>query len=346
MKRKKITVHSIAKEMGVSVATVSRALNDMPRVDKRLQLKIKNFAENIGYDRYLRSASRNMKFIVIIIGRAGGHLIEQIGNGIDDRLRKTGYYELRYLIDERAELDSEAKKELFLKNIISERGVAGVMSVFVKLSDVSINNLYKHNLPVVLLNNYTDFGKCVTINNFKASYNAAKAFIDLGRKTIGCIMPREEVDQVWTDRIAGYKTALRENGLEFNPNLVIHEDDCGMKEAGMATKLLLDKNPGIDAILYGSDIQAYGGMKMAIELGRKIPEDIAVIGFDDMQTNKMVTPSLASVSQPMLEMGKLGIEMLLRSIENKDFSHEEIILNTELKLAKSILANYEEEKWK
>lgn len=348
--KKRVTIKMIADEAGVSIATVSRALNDLPMVDNALQLRIKNIAETLGYDRFLQSrkmdiTNRNMKFIVIIFGRAGSHLVHDIQTGIGERLHKSNYYELRYLIDETIELNSEAKKELFLKNVISERGVVGLLSVFVKLSDNSISNLYKNNLPVVLLNNYTDFGKCVTINNFKASYNAVKQLVKLDRKQIGCILPHEHNAPVWVERIEGYKKALKDSKIGFNPDLICYEDYFIVKDAGMATKSLIEKNPELDAILYGGDLQAYGGMKMIQELGLKIPEDIALIGFDDMVTNNIMNPSLSSIKQPMYEMGKLGIEMLLKSIQSNDFSHEEIILDTELKLRKSCLPDYKEERW-
>lgn len=349
--KKGTTMEKIAREAGVSITTVSRALNNLPKVDKKVQLRIMNIAERLGYNRFTQSrkldaAKRSMKFIVLIFGRISSHLRESIEIGIDQQLRRTNYYELRYMIDEKAELESEAKKELFLKNIISEKGVVGIISAFVQLSDVFISNLYKNNLPVVLLNNYTEFGKCVTINNIEASYQAVKKFIELGRRKIGCIMPHEQIAQVWADRITGYKKALSEENIAFDPDLIVYEDSFIIRQAGIHTEILIDKHPDVDAILYGGDQQAYGGMKMLQELGKRIPEDIAVIGFDDIDTNTVIQPSLSSIKQPMYEMGREGIKMLLNSIENYDFSHEEIILKPELILRKSCLSDYQDEQWR
>jgi LacI family transcriptional regulator len=345
-----VTISRIAAEAKVSIATVSRALNNSEKVDKNLQLKIVNIAERMGYKRFIKSqlwneSERNMKFIVLIFGRIGPFLRDEIEQGIDERLRKTGYYEIRYLIDERVEMDSDAKKELFLKNIINEKGISGILCSFIKISDSTIAMLNRHKLPVVLLNNTTEFGKCVSIDNFKAAYDAVCKLSELGRKNIGCIMPHEEIAQVWTDRINGYIKGLKDRGLKYHPDSLVYEDTFDMKQAGLMTRALLEVNPDTDAILYGGDQQAYGGMKMLKELGKKIPDDMAVIGFDDMQTNEILQPSLSSVRQPMFEMGKTGIEMLLKAIDAMDFSHEQVVLESRLMLRGTCLRDYEEKNW-
>lgn len=97
--------------------------------------------------------------------------------------------------------------------------------------------------------------------------------------------------------------------------------------------------------MYRDDFQTYGGIKMLRDLGKKIPEDIAIIGFDDMRTNSIIQPSLCSIKQPMYEMGKLGIQMLLKSINKCNYAHESKELNCELILCKSYLVNYKEEDW-
>ncbi len=348
--RKKVTMTRIASELNLSIATISRALNNSDKVSKKLQLKIINMAENMGYKRFIKSqlwneSERNMKFIVSIFGKIGPFLRDEIELGIDEKLKKTGYYEIRYLIDERLEMDSDSKKELFLKNIINEKGIAGILCAFIKLSDSTISMLNRHNLPVVLLNNVTEFGKCVSIDNFKASFMAVSKMIEMGRKTVGCIMPHEEIAQVWADRINGYKKALKDNGLKFNPDLIVYEDSFDLKQSGLLTKSLLEIKPETDAIIFGGDLQAYGGMKMLNEMGKKIPEEIAVIGFDNMITNEIIQPSLSSVKQPMYEMGKTGTAMLLKAIENLDFSHEQIILKSKLILRKSCQTDYKGDRW-
>ena len=344
-----VTIKDIAKELKISIAAASKALNDLPGVSDPLRLKVKKTAETMGYKKYLRSSlinayERNLKFIVVLYGRIGGHLMEQLEAGIDDNIRKRGYYELRYLIDVSKELNSEEKKELFLDTILREKGVAGVLACYLKISDVLIAKLYKNKIPVALLENYTDFGRCITIDNVKASYRTVGKLIELGHRKIGCIMAQEDIDHVWADRLEGYKKALKDKEIGYDPTLIVYENSVGINEAGLATKELLEKDPQITAILYGSDRQAYGGMSALRELGKRIPEDIAIIGFDDIELNKILTPSLSSVRQPIKELGELGINMLFESIEKNDFSHKSVVLDTELMLRGSCLKDYKEYK--
>lgn len=345
-----VTIKDIAKELKISIAAASKALNDLPGVSDPLRLKVKKTAERMGYKKYLKSSlinayERNLKFIIVLYGSIGGNLMEQLEAGVAENIRKKGYYEFRYLIDVSKELNSEEKKELFLDRILKEKGIVGILACYLKISDVLIAKLYKNKIPVVLLENYTDFGRCIIIDNVKASYRTVSKLIELGHRKIGCIMPQEDVDHVWLDRMAGYKKALRDKGIEYDPNLIVYENTVDMPGAGSATKELLVKDPQITAILYGSDRQAYGGMSALRDLGKRIPDDIAIIGFDDMEFNKIAMPSLSSVRQPIRELGELGINMLFESIEKNDFSHKSVVLDTELMLRKSCLKDYEEKKW-
>ena len=346
----KITLKEIAEELKISTAAASRALNDLPGVSDGLRLKVKQTAQRMGYARYINSSApgmqdRSIKFVVVLYGLLGGLMIEDIQGTIDERIRKKGYYELRYMIDTTIELHTEETKELFLEKISKERGVVGVLSCYLKLSDVLISKLYEQNVPVVLLENHTDYGRCVTINNLRAAYKATQKLIELGRKTIGCIIPPEDDDHVWFDRLAGYKKALKEAGLPYDPTLIVFENWVAVKPGGLATKALLDRRPDVDAILFGSDRQAYGGLKMLRDLNIRVPDDVALIGFDDEDYNIVMQPSMSSVRQPIKKMAETGMSLLFDAIENGDLSHRAIELDTELTLRGSCLSNFKDEIW-
>lgn len=339
-RKKNVSVVDIARELNVSIAAVSKALNNLSGVSSDLRLKVLETAERIGYTKHLKSSmlnsyNRKMKFIVTLYGRIGGHLIEEIQSGVDPIIRKHGLHQIRYLLDPTKEIQNDAEKELFLKGIINESGIVGILACYVELSDVNISFLNKNNISVVMLENHTDFGKCVLIDNVQAAYKATSALIDLGRKQIGVIMPSTKIDHVWNDRLQGYKTALAERGLPYDPSLIIPENWVGVKEAEHCTKILVENNPEMDAILFGSDLQAYGGIKALRMMKKDIPGDIALIGFDDMAFNEVVDPSLSSVKQPIREMATMGIEMLVEAIEHQDTSHKSTVLETELVLRRS-----------
>ena len=185
----KIGLRDIAKELNISVAAASRALNDLPGVGDELRLKVKETAARMGYTKHLKAApagphDRNMKFIVVLYGQVAGKVFADLQIGIDESIRKKGYNELRYVIDTYRELRTESARELFFDKLAAERGVVGIVSCYVKLSDVLIAKLAKRNLPVVLIENHTEFGRCVTINQFKASYRAVAKLVELGRKRV------------------------------------------------------------------------------------------------------------------------------------------------------------------
>lgn len=345
-----ITIKEIAKELGVSAAAVSKALNNRPGIGLPLKLRIEKKAQELGYAPYLKARQtgmyeRSLKYLAVIYARAGEHLVGEIETGIKETIRDSGFYELHYTVDVYNELYDEQRKEVFLDKIISEKGACGLISAFLSLSGSTIAKLQKNNIPVVLLNNYSDYGQCVVIDNIEASFKVTKKLIELGHKKIGLIMPEESKESIWQDRLEGYKRALRENKLPYDPYLIVYEHTFDLKEAGLATKVLLEREPSVTAIIYGSDLQAYGGLKMLQELEKNIPGDVAVIGFDDMPFSRVSNPPLASVKQPMRKMGQIGARLLLDAISEKKFPNKAVTLKSELILRKSCQKDIPEERW-
>ncbi len=340
------TLKDIAKQLNVSTAAVSRALNDLPGVGDELRARAREAAARLGYTKHLQAAAghpheRNMKLIAVLYGPLGWNIIGELQYGIDTTARKKGYHLLTYMVDIFRELHSEESKDAFLDKLAAERGMAGVLACGVHFSDVLIAKLYQRNVPVVLLEDFTEFGRCVTINNVKASQRAVSKLIELGRRRIGCITPPEEAP-AWRDRLAGYRRALKENGVPYDPTLIVYQPWVGVKPGGLATRKLLQLHPEVDAILYASDSLACGGMKALRGLGRRVPDDIAVIGFDDDAYDIALQPSLTSVRQPIRRMAEIGFDLLLDSVEKRDLSPRHVELDTELILRGSCLKECDE----
>ena len=335
-----VTIKEVAKEAGTSIGTVSKALNNRPGIRLPLKREIEKIAQRMGYSPYIKSRqagmySRSLSYIGIIYAYAGEHLLTGVQDGIYEILGKSDFYELRYNVSVYRQLYNEERKEMFIEKITQDKSIAGVISVFLKLSEANIAKLNRNDMPVVLLNNYSDYGKCVFVDNVEASFKATTALIAAGKKKIGLIMPQETSEQVWQERLMGYKKALAKARIRYDPYLLVYEHTFDLKKAANATKVLLEKEPKINGILYGSDTQAYGGMEALKEMGKRIPEEVAVAGFDDMPFSSITEPPLTSIRQPMREMGKLGAQMLLNAIKKKDFSHQAVKLKTELILRQS-----------
>ncbi len=319
----KITINSIARELNVSPTTVSFVLNNKPCVSDILRAKVLKYVEEIGYKPYISSRKdgmydKSLPLIGIIYAAAGGHLVDEIQRGINYSLKKSRYYELRYTFDNIHDLNYEAAKEIFFNRLISNGNIRGLIIIFLNISDVLISRLFKKNIPVVLLNNKTDYGMCVYIDNYNAIFKATESLINLGHKNIGYLTLDPTREQVWQDRFNGYKHALKKHKITYDPSLVEYLMEYDLLESKVATQKFLKENPKITAILYGSDLQAYGGMMGIKKLGLKIPNDICIIGFDDMAPNIAFDPPLSSIKQPMTEMGKIGAQLLMDAIKEKN----------------------------
>jgi len=335
-----ISLKDIARELGISTAAASRALNDLPGVSDELRVKVKETAQRLGYQKYLKASlvnayERSMKFIVVLYGHVGGGVLQELQQGIDLALRKNGYNQIRYRIDPDRELQSEKAREVFVDRIASERGVVGVLACYFKLSDVLIDRLQRRGLPVVLLENQTEFGRCVTINQVKAAYKAVMHLAGRGRRRIGCILPPEAGAHTWQDRLNGYRAALKRKRLRYDPSLLVYPDWVGVKPGELATRALIRQRPDVDAILYGSDTLAAGGLKALRESGKAVPSEVTVIGFDDEEFAVALQPALSTIRQPIRKLVEAGLNLLMDSIRTADFSHRAIDLETELVIRES-----------
>ena len=254
-----ITIKEIAEEAGVSIAAVSKALNNRGGISLTLKRKIEKIAEREGYAPYMKARETGVyasstQYIGILYAYAGEHLVMPLQQGIDDVFRDTRYLELRFTLSVHDQIYNQDRKQIFIDKIIEDQSIAGLISVFLPITEANVARLQKNGKPVVLLNNHSDCGKYIVIDHFDASYKATKELVDLGRKKIGLIMPEESAEWVWEKRLAGYKKALTESGIPYDPYLLVYEHTFSLKECARATETLLEREPDIDAIFYGSDI--------------------------------------------------------------------------------------------
>ena len=344
-----VTIRDIAKITGVSVSTVSKALNNRPDISVPLKHKIENIALSKGYSPYIKARQTGMyarpgKHIGIILPLfTNEYLVREVQRGIDNSLSLSDYIQIRYNMHDVLQITNEAYKGRFLEKIMKDESIAGLLAAFFQIDDVTIARLQKKGIQVVQLNHSSPYGKCVVINNVDAAYKATRALIKLGRKKIGLILPEETIESLWKDRLEGYMKALSSAGMDYNPYLIVNEHSFSLEESALATKTLLEREPRIDAIIYGSDVQAYGGLVALSELNKTVPDDIAVIGFDNLPFSRIITPPLSSVSQPMFEMGRIASQMLLDAIDRKDFSNKIVKLKCHLALRQSSHKNIPKE---
>lgn len=335
----KATIKQISKITGFSIATVSKVLNERPGISTSTRIKIRNAAEELNYFPYCKPralglSQRMFKYIGILTTVYEYYLRSPIETGIEKILSMHGYHLLKLTFNEKD--NNLLNKELFFQKIVDDKSIAGLISIALGLSDKTIEELNKNNIPVVLVDKYTDFGKCVVIDNMKSTNHITKRLISLGHKHIGFISPEPVGHDIWYERITGYKKALTEKGIAYSPRLIKYENTFDMELVEIATKNLLEKVHNLTAIIFTSDRMAIAGMKAIRNYGLKIPDDISVVGFDNIEFDKYLIPPLSSVKQPAYEMGSKAAKILLDAIKEKDYKHEVFRFNTELIIRGSI----------
>ncbi|KKL64205.1 hypothetical protein LCGC14_2167360, partial [marine sediment metagenome] len=193
-----------------------------------------------------------------------------------------------------------------------------------------IQSLHKKGIPVVLIDREIEdyFTNIVMIDNEGAASKGIYHCLDLGHKRIGLISAPLDI-KIFSDRFKGYRKALEEKGIEFNQSLVI-EGDQTTQSGREASKQFLSLDDPPTAIFALTDLMAIGALKEIQERGLKVPEDISVIGFDDIPLASLVNPALTTIAQPIYEIGREAMSLLIKNIEKKHLTKSKIILDTRL----------------
>jgi LacI family transcriptional regulator len=331
----KITLKEIAKTLGISVSTVSKALKDYPDVNKKTKARVLELAERLNYipNAFAQSLRSNKsKTIGVIIPSTVHYFFSSIIDAVLKEAENMGYMVIIMQSNEDYKLE---KKQV---DLLLSKGVDGIL---ISLSD-STNN-FKHlqkiidyDIPLVLFDKIAKVINCskVVIDDIKASYNAVNFLINKGYKRIayfrGGLNPQNSID-----RFIGYKKALKDNNIKFDSSLVYICEKLSFDEGyENAKELLQDHSNNVDAICTAADLLAIGALNYLNEKKIRIPEQLAVFGFSNWFMASVITPTLSSIEQNAYKMGEKSIETLLYEIDCKHkgipIKHQKIIIDTEL----------------
>lgn len=336
-----LTITKIAKELKISPATVSKALNDREGIGNSLKLKIQKFAEERGYRPYINARETgmyNQKINIINVFYshcADPFVIKKIQEGIESVFYNSKFDKFHFLVNFYYHLNSKEKRELALRSSIMRSNLIGIIFSFIDVSEQLLNFLQKKKVSCVLLNHYTEIGRCVYIDEIKTMYKVVRKLIYLGRKNIGILIPGEMDSYIWNSRIKGYIRALKEKRIKYNPELIVYVNSDLPEDFKIAVNRIINKNPRLDALIFSDYIQAINGIKILKDLKRKIPEEIAVLNFGNINYNILIDPELSSVEIPLFEMGQRGAKLLVNSIIKHDLSYEAVQLNSKIIFRKS-----------
>jgi len=318
---------------GVSNATVSRVLNNNPQVDENLRLRVMEAVNSLGYQpnrdaRRLRAQSSNV-IGLIISDIQNPYFISVIG-GVEDAAYA---HQMNVILCNSNE--DLAKQSMYLRVMEAER-VAGLIIVPCHCNQTDdILQLSKTGIPIILLDRVLSNGSmdAVLVDNVRGAQEAVTHLIDLGYRRIAMIGGPSYV-QTGRDRNQGYRNALMAAGLPIDEQLV-RSGDFKMESGYRLTSELVTNGDPPDAIFVANNLMTLGTLRALRELHIRVPEDIALVGFDDMPWSGDLYSPLTAVSQPTYELGQEAVQLLLRRLAEPEASFRTMTLQTRLVVRES-----------
>jgi DNA-binding LacI/PurR family transcriptional regulator len=319
MKFEAVTIKDIAKALGLSTSTVSRALRDSYEISPETKQLVLDYARQINYRPNpiaLSLKEKRSRSIGVIVSEIANSFFSQIINGIESIAYSKGY---NVII---AQSRESYERELINMDFLSSRSVDGfLISVSAETRDFShINDLYQRGLPIVFVDRMVaaiDTHKVVA-DNFKGAYDATTHLIQNGYGHIGHLASSEYLS-ITQERVAGYRQALADAKISFNEAWLEYCPHGGMlyDEVETAMNALIHQQPQPDAIFASSDKLTTNCMRYCRAKGIHIPGDLAMVGFSNLDLTDLLSPSLSVVRQPAFEMGELAATLLIKTIESK-----------------------------
>ena len=321
--KRKITLKQIARELDVSISTVSKSLRNSLEIGEETRLKVQAFAKFYNYkpnNIALSLKNRKTKSIGIIIPEIVHYFFSTVINGIEQVANEHGYSVVICLSDDSFD------KEVLNMEMLANGSIDGFIMSLSKETQYKgdfhhITEVINQGMPVVMFDRVTNDILCdkVIIDDKAAAYEAVQSLIDNGRKKIALVTTVDYVS-VGKLRTDGYEKALLDNGLPFNEDLIIKIEDVDTCEITIS-QLLHDR--AFDAVFAVNELFAVTIIKTANKMGLKVPEDLAVIAFTDGIISKYSTPTITTVSQSGEKMGNKAAKMLIERLEAEHDDDEE-----------------------
>jgi LacI family transcriptional regulator len=330
----KATLKQIAKELGVSVSTVSKALNDSPEISEQTKVKIKEYAKLKNYKPNvigLNLKNRKTKTIGVIIPNILNSFFAKVFSGIEKVADKKGYNVITCISNE--SLEKEIHTLEMLSNGTIDGFILSVSQEAQKLQDYShFSAIINDGTPIVMFDRIADEVECdkVVVDDFDSALNSTQHLINLGCKNIALISSVDNLS-VGKLRADGYLKALADNNIPVNEKIILRTDS----EDDMKAKIDAIFDNKIDAIFALDENDSVAALRVSLKKGYKVPEDISIIGFaDGILASRRLSPSLTTVSQHGIEIGEVAAKQLIKRLEESEeetSDYETIVIKTKLK---------------
>ena len=330
--RKEVTIYDIAKELNLSASTVSRGLRGHSVIKKDTRKRITEAANAMGYQRnaFARNLRKNRSNTIgVILPRLNSNFQSSVVAGIEKEVSRRQF---NLIISQSRE--SLEKEKANISTMFSSRVDGLIISLASDTENLAhLDRFLKRKIPVVLYDRVKSNPGCecikVVIDNEQAGYDAVSHLIEQGSKRI-LFLGGNLMSNVYHDRHLGYKRALAEHGLPFDQELTL-EDTLDEGSGKRTVEKMLSMNTRPDGIFAVNDTSAVAIIYSLKELGIKVPEDVAVVGFNNVYISRVFDPSLTTVDYPGEEMGKIAASTLIELLDSdKPVTPRTIVLNHKL----------------
>lgn len=321
-----VSLKDVAKACNLSVTQVSRALNGHSDVSQKSKELVLETAKKMGYIKNMtaqRLVTRESNQIAIIFSglkeddnRFSTSFLFEMLKGVNDFALTVNYEPVIHIVN-----NSDTSYVDFCK----QRNIPGAIVVGMKYDDYRFQELINSEFPCVAIDIQVE-GKnkgCVVVNNYYYSMSAVNLMIQKGRKHIGIICGHEHA-MVTNERKIGYQAALTFSGIEYDPNLVVIAD-FDYDKAYEMTKKLIENNPHIDGLFCVSDVMAMGSLKAINDLGKRVPDDIALFGFDGIALTEFSTPPISTIKQFNKKKGMAAAKLLYEILHHTNEENTVVI---------------------
>jgi LacI family transcriptional regulator len=333
---KEITIYDLARKLNISPATVSRGLKDHPAISKKTKKRIFDLAKEMGYRS--NNFARNLRkqttdTIGVIIPRLNSYFMSTVIAGMEKVANDEGY---NLIISQSSE---SAQKEIASAKTMFNNRVDGLMvSLAYDTDDISHFEVFSQkNIPLIFFDRVVDNKNSmnVLIDNRKAAYEATKHLIEQGCKRIVHITATPKRN-VYIDRLLGYKQALADFNIPFKDQYVI-VGNLSQEDGTEAAKLLRNLKPLPDGVFVANDNCAVGCLLALKQAGIRVPQDVAVVGFNNDPVSKVIEPNLTTINYPGYEMGEVAARNLINHLNGISSiqSTNTILLRSELIIRES-----------
>ncbi|WP_018248260.1 LacI family DNA-binding transcriptional regulator [Orenia marismortui] len=312
-----VTIYDVAELAEVGIGTVSRVLNNSARVSKETRNKVLEVIKKLNYQPNAMArglALQKTASIGILISNFTSHFFMEVLKGVQQGLKKYNMDLVLYTVSA-GDFYDITRKENYIDRILSERRVDGVLAITMQMTEEEINKFKSVKVPLVLVNDLQESNSSVFVDDIEGAKEAVNYLISLSHERIafinGCMDCRQG-----KQRLRGFKEALKEANIEIDDNLIKIGDFNEESGYNLMKEILEETKENLPtAIFTASDIQAIGALKAIKEAGYSVPDDFSLIGYDNIELSKHL--DLTTIAQPMSEMGELGVEMLMKSINSQ-----------------------------